>query len=329
MNPEFATIELVSQLDINKMRPVAGFHANALLRQDDWRTIDDAVVKVARQNLTVLDDLARFGLVKPPAGLGLMFSSYEQQSELTTANVDMAADTRAEMSNLNHTTINIPVPIIHKEFSLNARVLMNSRMNRMEGLDVSHAESSARRVAEAIEDMIINGVTLTVNGSTIQGLTNATNRVTDTATNFGGGAWSTAGNAYKTINGMIAGIENKGFYGPYGVYVANNLWSKLRNLISTESGKSEMAALMENLGLATGGQVAYVKPSRSLAAGTAVLFQLTSDVIDIATGVGMTTVQWEEQGRLTSNFRVMAALAPRVKYDAGSNCGVAHATSAL
>ena len=327
-----AQIELVNKMDIARMRPVVEnrFHVNALLRQDDWRMIDDAVNRVVRQELHVLNDLAQYNLVRPPAGLGLMFSSYEQQSELTTANIDMAADTQAEASKLVHATINVPIPIIHKEFSLNARVLANSRMTRPEGLDVSHAESAARRVLEAAEGLIINGATLTVNGSSIYGFTNAPYRITDTATNFGGGAWSTAGNAYKTIVGMIGQLEAKGYYGPYGVYVANNLHTKLNNLLSTDSGMSELGVIMNNLGMATtGGRLAYVKPSRSLTAGNLVVFQLTSDVVDVATGVGLTTVQWEEQGRLTSHFRVMMAMAPRVKSDLGDNTGVAHATGAL
>jgi len=62
----------------------------------------------------------------------------------------------------------------------------------------------------------MNGAGVVLNGTPLYGVLNHPNRITDTATNFGGGAWSTITNIVPTVNGMInAAMNTAKHYGPY------------------------------------------------------------------------------------------------------------------
>ncbi len=50
------------------------------------------------------------------------------------------------------------------------------------------------------------------------------------------------------------------------------------------------------------------------------------DVVDLSVAAPLTTVQWDEMGGMIQNFKVMAAMAPRIKIprSANANTGLVH-----
>jgi uncharacterized linocin/CFP29 family protein len=314
-------LALGGRLNINSMRPTIGVHQNALLRKNEWEEIDAAVVDVARTSLNGIADLVAYGLVRPLGGLGTIMSTYEQLGDMSAANISMEG-VDGEKDRTTFTPQSIPVPLIHKEFTLSLRHLEASR--RMgEGLDLTQVRTATRKVRDAAEGLLFNGTgKVQVGGYTIYGYTTHTKRITDTATNFGGGDFGTAGNGYKTIVGMINQLAAKGFFGPYGVYVSRVQYGQLLNQYGNLD-RSELAVILLSIP-----NLAFVKASDVLADGNLVVVQLTSDVVDLALAQDITAVQWDEKGGMLSNFRVMGAMVPRVKFDANSACGVAHATGA-
>ena len=324
MNPQFDT------LDVNTQRPfIEGvghvqFQGNALLRRYDWEVIDQKVIDIARTPLTVTNDLRNFGLVEPLGGLGTMVTTYERGSDMSAADIDMAADTDGQADAVAFSPVSIPVPIVHKGFTINMRMVEASRRSGTP-LDTTQVAIATRKVGDALENMIVNGSTLKSGGNAIYGLTTHPDRSTDTASNYGGGAFTTEGNAHKTIAGMMEALYAQGYMGPYGCYVAMNRIKNLWARHTDGSGKSEVQTILDNL---REGGLQYIRPSASLADSTVVLFQLTSDVIDLGVAQDMVTVQSETKGSLVANFKVMTAAVPRVKSDASGACGVAHATSA-
>jgi uncharacterized linocin/CFP29 family protein len=314
-------LNLGGRLSINAMRPMLGVQQNALLRKNEWEEIDAAVVDVARTSLNGIADLVSFGLVRPLGGLGTIVSTYEQLGDMSSANISMEGTVEGEKDRVTFTPQSIPVPIIHKDFTLSLRHLEASR--RMgEGLDLTQAQTATRKVRDAAEGLLFNGTGKTqVGGYTIYGYTTHTKRLTDTAANYGGGDFGTAGNGYKTIVGMANALAAKGYFGPYGVYVSRTQYGQLLNQYGNLD-RSEIAVILQSVpGLS------FIKPSDVLADGSTVMVQLTSDVVDLAIAQDITAVQWEEKGGMLASFRIMMAAVPRVKYDANSSCGVCHATS--
>jgi len=316
-------------LSVPAMRPHADvtvngqLMANALLRRDEWEVLDAEVLDTAKTRLVVAQDLISRGLTVNLGGLGAILSTYERVSDMDGAQIDMDGATEPEEDRVDFDTVTVPVPIIHKGFRLSKRFLEASR-TRGETLDVTQVRKSTRVVAEGVEAMIVNGTGIPqVGGNVAYGLTNHPSRLTDTATNYGGGDFGTESNGYKTIKGMIKALEDIGFNGPYGAYFASDQYYELLNRHTDGSGQSELASIVQNLP-----NLEFIRISRDLTAATGVLFQLDKETIDLAIGQDLVTVQWNSLGGMIEYFRVMTALVPRIKADKNGNCGVAHVTAA-
>lgn len=311
--PTLPALYAASGFRINALR------TNALLRHEEWKEIDAAVLDVARTQLIVAADLQRLGLVQRLGGLGTIISSYERLTDMSSANVDMAGVTAGEEDAVAFGEVGVPIPIIHKDFRINIRKLEASR-RLGDSLDVTQARVATRKVRDAIEDMIVNGSSaLTVRDSSLtavlRGLTDHADRNTGT-----GSDWGTATNVHTDINSMISDAEADNFFGPYGLYVARTQYGQTRLRHTDGSGEMAIESALRIPG------IAFIKPSDQLTAGEAVLVTLQSDVIDLAIAQDIVVVEWETQGGLVQHFKVMAALAPRVKSDSSGRSGIVHYT---
>ena len=57
-----------------------------------------------------------------------------------------------------------------------------------------------------------------------------------------------------------------------------------------------------------------------------IMVQMTSDVVRLVVGLSITTVEWDSDGGLTKNFKVMAIMVPQIRNDQDGNSGVVHAS---
>lgn len=321
------TLKSIKHNSDGSQTPVYGaqrvFHQNALLRLRDWEMIDSEVQDVMRQPMVGIQDLLGAGLTKPLGGIGVSITTYEQISDLSRATVSMSVNPRkGENDQHEFTPVSIPVPIITKPFWLDIRTLDASRRNGHEGLDTTQIRTATIKVREEMEYMLYHGSSIVVDTFHIYGYRNHPKRITDTATGYGGGDFGTAKNGHNTIVGMIKALQGKGFYGPYGAYVARNQYSELLKL----QGEGSVAQTELEVILRTIPDLKFVKMSPQLSDGETLVIQLTKEVVDYAIGMDVTPVSWAEFGGLINEFRVMAAAVARIKYDANDQCGVAMAT---
>jgi uncharacterized linocin/CFP29 family protein len=216
----------------------------------------------------------------------------------------------------------MPLPITHKEFQINVRNLIATRRSGSK-LDTSQAALAARLVAEQIESSLYKGVTITAGGGTIYGL------CTEPARNTGGltAAWNAASGAQiigdvLTMMGVLA-ADN--MYGPYELHVSIDAWNHMQDDFKANSDRTILERVLAIQGIEA------VRPSSYLTGGAnnqVVLFQTSSDVVDIVDGLQPTTVQWDDDGGMSTNFKVMSIMVPRVKSDVAGQSGVAHYTKA-
>lgn len=299
-----------------------GMLVNSLLTKDEWESMERKVFQAAALRTNVLNLLRANGLVMQE-DLGTIVSQWNTASEMTAANESINGQSAGERDRVDFKLVGVTVPIIFKEFQIGTRQLRSSRL-MSNPIDTIHATQAARVVAEKIESIIIDGATSKLNSAAITyGLTNHPNRKTDTATNYGGGDWGTIGNAVKTVAGMIAALSNSTnrYHGPFQLLVAPTQYNQAANTYYTDgSGQTDLDRIL-NLT-----QIAGVQPNDTLADGEAVLFQPTEDVIDYSEQMAISVVEWMSPDGMASNFKVVAAGAPRIKADYGSRSGVCHAT---
>lgn len=284
---------------------------NKVLRKDEWKALDTAIVKVAQSRLVVVDDLLSAGLTRNLGGLGTTVDQYETVSDMSAANVDMAGVTPGQEDDVTFSTVSVPIPIIHKDFRINVRRLRASRKLGAT-IDTTSAETASRQVAEKMEDMVLNGLSYNIDGNSINGLT-------DTANTGSVSSWSGSGtDPYEDVIDMIDDAETDKYYGPFNLYIGrtNGGWSRL--VYSDGSGQTKRQRILELE------NINEVRTADTLGSTDALLVQMTSDVIDLSIGQDITTVDWEHGSGMIVYYKVMTAMAPRKKKDANGNEGIVY-----
>lgn len=305
---------------------VGALRTNATLRKDEWELLDKTVVEVARERLVAAADLFDRNLtLNIPNGMGTTIVQHEKISEMTAAEVSMDGRTRAPNDRVTFSLVSVPLPIIHHDFTINARALAASR-NGGTPLDTTQVAEATRQVAETIEGMVLNGYTsndiLGFGSSSAQlfGYTNFTDRNTYTiSTNWDDSAATGAIVLADVIN-MIASAHTARMFGPYMLYVPTAYWVPLMNDFKANSDKTILQRVKELPGIID------VKAADKLSANNVVLVQMTKSNIDMAVGLQPTTISWESEGGMTLFFKVMAIMVPRPKSDVGNRSGIVHAT---
>ncbi len=297
---------------------IQALRTNAVLRKDEWSQLDTALIEVARQRLPLVSALVGAGLVfNIGNGLGTTILEWEQVSDMEPADVSMSGVTEGAKDVQEFTLQSMPLPIIHKDFTINIRKLEASR-TLGQPLDVAAAELAGRLVAEATEAMVIDGHATRVGASRIYGLDNVPNSNAVTMTNL----WDTTTIAVEYVEDVltsIAALETDFMFGPYMLIVNYATWNRMQNdYIATDiTGKTIKQRVMDIEGITN------IIPSTNVDANTAYIFQLTRDVIDEVIGMQPTTVQWETQGGMMMHFKVMSIMIPRLRSTVTGQSGVA------
>lgn len=298
-----------------------GMVALSSLRKDEWEALDQAVIAAARQYSRGWPDLRAAGLIKP-SDLGTLISQWSLSSEMSEANEDLTGTTRGERGKVEFNLAGVPVPVIFKEFDIPRRVLLASR-KMGDGIDTTSAFEAGQRVAEKRESNLFLGSSVTLNGNTLYGYTNHPDRIADTATNFGGGDWSTATNIIPTIAGMVSALRAARHRGPFQVYLANDLYDLAALQFPDTANNQTFVDRMKALSGITG-----VDASDELSTGNILVVQMTQNVVDAVEAADVQVVEWTSGDGMTSHFKVMAVAAARIKSDYNERSGVAHATGA-
>ena len=288
---------------------------NAILQKDEWVDLDKRVIKIAEERLVLTQDLIAAGLTYDLGGIGTTISQWQVESDMTDAVVSMEPDSEGNRDVVDYDIAQVPIPIIHKDFRLGIRQLEASR--RMgSSIDMTNSDAASRRVAVGMEDLVLKGYASTFAGQTIYGALNHPKTITGVAP----GAWSDIDNVYETILKMVEAADAAHRYGPFNLYVPSGLGMVLYRFYDDGSGQT----VEQRLNQIT--PIQSVKVNDRLPANTLLLVQMTSDTIDIAVAQPLMPVEWESKGGLVSNFKIITAMAPRIKPDADGKLGIVHFT---
>jgi len=332
-----------ANFDVNALRPYVGadgrtyitinedgkskaiplINATATLRKDEWIQLDTAVVKAAKPRLKAVGDLRSRGLVyNIPNGMGKTVLQTETQSDISAAVVSMDGLRQSERDRPVYELTNLPLPIIHKDFSFSARQVATSRSGGSP-LDTTTAELAARRVAEMAEQLLLGvASSYTFGGGTIYGYSNYTGRLLKTITAPDASGWEPATLVQEVLE-MRKQSTDDYHYGPWMLYCAPAWDVHLDDDYSPAKGDN---TLRERLAKIQG--IEGVETLDYLENYDILLVQMTSDVVREVIGMDITTLQWETQGGMQLNFKVMAILVPQLRCDQNSNTGIVHASTA-
>jgi len=313
--------------NVNVLRPARDdehgrvINVNATLMRDEYKQFDRVVQQVARERLVVTQRLIGAGLTYDlPNALGTMTLEWEQlKGDLVDAEITMSGLNEATKDALEFTTANMPIPIIHKEFFYNLRHLEAARRNGR-NVETTHAEEATRKVSERVEALIFNG--LTIAGMQIYGLLTHPLRKTLAVT----ASWALAGTTGQSIVGDVrrmmdlAALPPNFMEGPYILFVPRGLSSKFNeDYLPTQVGSDTTLERIRDLD-----GIQDVVFTNRLTGTTAILVQLSNDVIQMVRGLDPTLVEWDSHAGFQHNFKIFAILLPRVRANGEGQSGIVH-----
>lgn len=295
--------------------------ANTLSR-DQWMEFDNAILAESLIQLNGVADLIAANLVRPVANsLGKTMFGYERETDMDDAQISMDPVTRTDYDRGDFDLAQIPLPITHKDWFLNLRVLSASR-NGGEPLDVTQARLAGRKVAEKSEYMLFQGGGKAFGGFPIYGYTTHPNRSTVAyGTN---GNWlntntaKTGDNILSDVLTMLLAAQNARHFGPYWLYVSRDSAVKLSQDFKANTQGTIRQRLLEVEGIDA------IKSSDKMPAATVLLVQHTSDVVQLLQGETLQTVQWDVEGGFHINFKAFQIQVPLIKADIQGRSGIVH-----
>lgn len=292
-------------------------NADATLRKEDWKAIDQAVLKAAQPRFKAFGDLRAAGLTYSiPNGMAKTVLETEKESDITDAQFSMDGLAEGQNDRPVWDIENLPLPIVHKDFNYSARQLAASRMGNSP-LDTTSAELAGRKVAEAIEQLYIGTLSrYKYGGGTVWGLTNFPSRIAKTITQPNGSNQQTT---LREVLDMKNAAKNAHHYGPFMLYAGTEWDPWLDDDFSPQySGKTLRQRLGDIQGI-DGVETLDFLPGYDL-----ILVQKSTDVVRAVLGMDLTVVQWETKGGMQVNFKVMAIMVPQLRADYYGNTGIVH-----
>lgn len=295
---------------------VEALRTNNVLRKDEWELFDTTVVQIAQERLIGVADLLNAGLRFDLANaMGTTRLEWERMGDMDDAEISMSGLKEGENDRVIFDLASLPIPIIHKDFSINARALAASR-NLGQSLDTTQAAAAARLVSERTENLLFNGANVSGTNGNIYGYQTYPDRNTGSVT----ASWLTA-TGEQILADVLSMIEDAiadNMYGPYVIYVPNAVLVKLGNDFKANSDKTILQRLKEVPGISD------IRPSSKMSTTSVLLIQMTSDVVDMVVGQQPVPIQWDSHGGMKMNFKVMTIMVPRIKSDQSGQCGIVH-----
>lgn len=293
---------------------------NATLRKDEWKTLDEKVVDISRQRMVGVGDLISRGLVYNIAnGMGTTVLETENASDMEPAEIDMDGATDSKSDRMKYDIGYLPLPIVHKGFDINARVLESSR-TRGQALDTTQAGVAAMKVAEKIEEILFIGSgAYTFGGGTVRGYMDFPPRNTGSLHAH----WDASSSAGNGILADVLAMKQTSIadrhYGPWVLYIP----TAYDTVLDDDYSANYPGVTIRKRILEVGG-IVDVKIADKLTADNVILVEMQENTVRMISGMQPTTLQWDSKGGMVFHFKVMAIQVPQLRADQDGRCGIQH-----
>ena len=293
------------------------------LRRDEWKMLDDALIPIAESRLQGTQDLINRGLVfNLGNAMGTTVLEWHDVSDAQEADLTMDGVTRSQGDRPVFGTNYLPIPIIHADYEINARVLAASR-NLGNPLDTTMAERAARKVAAKLEGMLFTNTSYSFGGGKISSLVNYTHRNQQAiGTNWSALVDDSTGTVGEKIVAQVLTMKqtsiNNFHYGPWVLYIPTGYETLLDNDYNAFKNNTIRERILNIAG------IQGVVVVDTLTANNVLLVQTTPDVIRIVRGMALTNVQWQTEGNFITKYKVLTIQVPQIRSDQNGKCGIVH-----
>jgi len=288
------------------------------LPKDVWGEWDRDGIMIQRDVLAVFNDLA--AAVSRPMPLGKLIHHFQQISDSSGVNISMDGRSKARNDQPEYSYVGTPLPIVDSTFGFGWRQVLAAQTEGV-SLDEGARMNSNRKVAEKLEDIVLNGDSqIVVAGSQLYGLRNHPKRNTrSTGSTLNG---TTGANWVSEITATLKLLHGDNFRSPATIYLNWDDWFYATATEYTAGYPKKISqAVLEIPGIAN------ILPCSKVPANNIIALVKSREVVSLLNGMPMMTrAQARHNPEDDYNFVVMAASALEIKYDANDQCGVAHSS---
>lgn len=287
---------------------------------DAWRRIDTRATVVQRDVLAVFNRMARGS--QTPIDVGDLVNYFPQVSDSgeVTVTLDGRQTGRSDQAHVKY--VGTPVPVIASEARWGWRQAAVNRKGRL-AIDTITIENHQRKVAEKLEDMMLNGdAQVVINGLQIFGLRNHPNRNTGNH-GFDLNATATGANWVTAFNQMIQAMVGDNAFAPITVFLnySDYVYASINDFSTVKGDQTILQRLMAI------NQIADIVPASRVPADNIIGVSGvdTGNWGTILSAMPMTT---RPKNRLNTEddyvFSTMAIAAPQLRTDFTNNMPVVH-----
>jgi len=293
------------------------------LRRDEWKQLDEALLRISEFRLGGIQDLIDNGLVYNLGNaMGTTVLEYHSMSNAMEAVVTMDGVTRSSGDRPTYRYHYMPIPVIHSDFEINSRSLAASR-SLGNPLDVDSVERGTRKVNEQLESLLFGTGSYTFGDKGEDGRNSIysylshpdRNKVT-LSTSW---ASQTAALIITDVMNMKQASINAKHYGPWVLYIP----TAYETIIDQDYNAVTPGTTIRERILKIAG-IKGIKVIDTLPANNVVMVQMTSDVVRLIKGMGIQVVEWQTEGQFITKYKVMTIQVPQVRADQDGHSGVVH-----
>lgn len=295
-------------------------NTTATLRVREWIALDTAIQEAARPRQRIIADLRSRGLVTTiPNGFGKTVFQTQRTTHTGSATISMDGLRKGKGDRPLFDLTNLPLPLIHGDFSFPAREIEASRNGGIP-IDTSQAAETSRRVMDLAEQLFLGTTgSYSYGGGTLYGYLNWPTRQTYTMTDPASAGW-TPNDTVSDILAMRQLLQNDFKYGPYLLYTSPGWDAYLDQDYSLTKGTDTLRERISRVrGIADIQTVDFMTGTRML------MVSAEDNTVRAVDFLPLRTMQWEEEGGMEIHFKVMIGVAPNLRADIEGNVGVVDA----
>ena len=290
---------------------------NAGLPEAEWDTIDRTVTGIIDKRLTFTNTLKKFGMIDTKYTIGDLLVKWYRMFDLNEdIKIDMMGDGQTNNERISYDMKAVPLPIFYKDFRIPWRFMESNKGNRVFDVPGNMLTRYARKIAEGIELMNLNGNSnIVLNGYGIDGAT--------THSNIKTGSMSTHWDddptkVYPDVLKMREALVSVGFPedGPYVLFIPSAYNPAMQTDYKAYSDKTVKQRVLDIDGIKD------VVTVSDLAATKVMLMYMTPETMEIAQAMETQTLEWQSNGPFVNNFRLMAAQVPKIYTDTNDQLGI-------
>ena len=320
----------------NKLQSnVPQLQVNGTLRRDEWKRLDEAVISIAEERLNGVQDLIDKNLTYDLGnGMGTTVLEWHDVSDALEAELTMDGLPRAQNDRPIWQHNYLPIPIIHADYEINTRALTVSR-NMGNAIDTTMAERAARKIKLKLEQMLFTDTEYAFGDkdsrdrNKLYRYVNFPDRELATL----GAGWATGDSSgtpsgrdiVKQVIDWKQQLFNIYQRGPFQIYIPLAYETIMdEDYVDTNPDTRTTGTIRERI-MKIGG-ISGIKVIDTLSADNVLMVQMNRETVRLVRGMGVQNVQWQEEGKFVTKYKVMTIQVPQIRSDQSGKCGILHAS---